>query len=580
MNQLRGRILRLDRDLKRVIWDYFISVLVINYLVLSLLVISGRNTDNIVLNLNQYGIFAWKYLTCAIVIAVVVPFVENFLSNQIKLSVSISKHRTITGYCTAAIIIYLIVLFVINYVRIFDNNFWMDECYTILNTNGTFIETVKRAVTKDVHPPLYYLIFHLMRNAVGSNGTVYHFVSLIPLVVMLIVTLTVVRKEFGNSACIIFAAFASLLPNALKYNVEVRMYSWAALFVFLSFLSLYMILIKERRRDYIFFTIFSVLAAYTHYYALLSAAWFYVALFLLAIYKRKKWSRIIAVYGCTVILYIPWLSVLLNSFQKSSGEFWIQELPTIQECIYYIFNTRYGYVLLGVLFFTFFIIIVTQTGIISLHNTGDNKTSINVCFDEVHLPFFCVWIITGAVSIFGTLAVAVIVSTITRPLLILRYIYPVTVLAWLIFAACVSKLKYSSFLSAVILAVTLVSVWPEYKGIYSFEKYDAALLETTLEATQEQISTGDMILTNTVHVDDQVSEYYYPEVEHQLITLDKFPELEDNVQYWLMIDQSISEELVIYLKEHFYSAQPIVEQGSLGTVSVWIYKLESGINNI
>lgn len=56
------------------------------------------------------------------------------------------------------------------------------------------------------------------------------------------------------------------------------------------------------------------------------------------------------------------------------------------------------------------------------------------------LTTFSLWVIAGVFSILGTIAVGEIVSIYIRPLLIMRYIYPVASVAWLLLGACLSKL--------------------------------------------------------------------------------------------------------------------------------------------
>ena len=53
--------------------------------------------------------------------------------------------------------VYALILFVLNFIRIFDNNFWMDEAFTTNLVQHSISEIVV-ATAADVHPPLYYLL--------------------------------------------------------------------------------------------------------------------------------------------------------------------------------------------------------------------------------------------------------------------------------------------------------------------------------------------------------------------------------------------------------------------------------------
>lgn len=166
----------------------------------------------------------------------------------------------------------------------------------------------------DVHPPLYYIFTTLGYRLIGNYGWVYHLVSLIPYAIVLLVSVSFVRKKYGTIAAFITVTCSSLMSWAIMFNVEVRMYSWAALFLFLSYLSFHRILEDHNKKDYIFFMLFSLTTAYTHYYALVSVAFFYVVLIFEAIIKKKYVLKTLVTCISTVIFYLPWLFVLIGSF--------------------------------------------------------------------------------------------------------------------------------------------------------------------------------------------------------------------------------------------------------------------------
>lgn len=52
------------------------------------------------------------------------------------------------------VVFYTIILFSLNIVRIFDNNFWEDEAFTIWLSRMNIANMISETA-KDVHPPLY-----------------------------------------------------------------------------------------------------------------------------------------------------------------------------------------------------------------------------------------------------------------------------------------------------------------------------------------------------------------------------------------------------------------------------------------
>ena len=81
------------------------------------------------------------------------------------------------------------------------------------------------------------------------------------------------------------------MKDSLIYNTEVRMYSWVALFVLLSFYFLLRILETNEDKYYIWFAIMSLCSGYTHYYGLLSVSFFYLALIIYSIFKNKEYIK-------------------------------------------------------------------------------------------------------------------------------------------------------------------------------------------------------------------------------------------------------------------------------------------------
>ena len=85
-----------------------------------------------------------------------------------------------------ALISFAFILACLHFIRIFDNNFWSDEVYTIYLSNMTFKDMLN-ATAGDVHPPLYYIIVQLLCNIFGFHDYVYHLSSIIPYFIILII---------------------------------------------------------------------------------------------------------------------------------------------------------------------------------------------------------------------------------------------------------------------------------------------------------------------------------------------------------------------------------------------------------
>lgn len=454
-------------------------------------------------------------------------------------------------YWRIAAVAFAAVLVVLNLLRIFDNNFWGDEAFTI-RLAGMSVPEMLRATAEDVHPPLYYGIVQLFCKVFGYTGMVYHLASFVPYVIVIVLALTVIWKWFGMEASILLITLTSLLETAVSFHVEVRMYSWGALFLLSSFLALYLIFTENRTRDYVWFVLASLAGAYTHYYCLVSVAFFYIILIGLSLIKREAYlKKTLIACLVTVAAYLPWLIVLLQTFQRTMGDFWMTNIPYLKDCFAYLFSGKLQYVL--------FVIMLAAVILTVWYQRKE--------------PGKVLWLAAGMSSIFGTILVGNLVSRIFRPVFIVRYLYPVAIIAWVLLAVGIAGCKYKRLYCTILTIALLVTCIPQYVYTFQTEKSQDVLLAQTLEATSEITGEDAVILTNLEYLDWTVLDYYYPEVEHVLLDTAEIPPLDKGHTYWLMLQGEILADVATQLEAQGYTADMVVENGTLGTNPVRIYKL-------
>ena len=97
-------------------------------------------------------------------------------------------------------------------------------------------------------------------------------------ILILILSVTKIKKEYGYLTAGLFAFSMAVMSEFLAYYSVVRMYSWGMLFLILAFAFLKDVLDKNDTKSWALFTIFSVLTAYTHYFAAIPILCIYVAL--------------------------------------------------------------------------------------------------------------------------------------------------------------------------------------------------------------------------------------------------------------------------------------------------------------
>lgn len=85
-------------------------------------------------------------------------------------------------------------LFLFNFVRIFDNDFWGDEAFSIRLAKMSVPEMLQ-ATAEDVHPPLYYLFMILGYRCFGNAAWGYHLISVLACAALLAAAFFWVRKN-------------------------------------------------------------------------------------------------------------------------------------------------------------------------------------------------------------------------------------------------------------------------------------------------------------------------------------------------------------------------------------------------
>lgn len=245
-------------------------------------------------------------------------------------------------------------------IPIFHQNLWFDESYTIGIVSKSFIDIWKIG-SHDVHPVLYYWLLHIIYLIFGSNIYLYRVFSMIPIAILSILGYTHIRKDFGEKVGLLFSFFTLFLPISTVYSGEIRMYTWAMLFVSIMAIYAYRIFEREKintneenkaketnkkeriidNKNWLIFGIFSLASAYTHYYGLATAGIINVILFIYLIIrsiKAHKKSRENKLYTKSlkrftisavlqIALYIPWVMYLITQFGQVAGGFWIRWIP-------------------------------------------------------------------------------------------------------------------------------------------------------------------------------------------------------------------------------------------------------------
>ena len=450
----------------------------------------------------------------------------------------------------------------------FSNDIWYDELFTVGMIEHSYGDLIA-LTARDVHPPLYYCIVKIfvdlckLITSQANPVVIAKIVSVLPYFILLGYSVTFIRRRFGIFTGGLFLFCTAAMPQLSSYTVEVRMYSWALLFVTAAFLHAYGTVTccgedgfeesghagKEHVREVhagkahgcrkhgIALVCYGLAAAYTQYFACVAVimVYFYVlAVFLFRDRGRiKEWLIWVAV---SVVGYIPWLYVLLGQIAAVNENYWILPLTwrSLGGCAKFVlkpaFTNEILNTILAVLLFTAYVFVFAymfaklsyyrRQNFKNLQNirqsTGENinqsikqsRGSYKIYQEYVGFALAGVGVLAGLV-LFGFAA-----SMIVRPIFVYRYMIPALGCFWLGFAVCLNDMAsneelckpFSKIVSAVIIFFIAVAGLRDYRAFMGEEEYKILLMKQAEEALSS-IAPDDIVIYNFDQV-QAVTSYY------------------------------------------------------------------------
>lgn len=337
----------------------------------------------------------------------------------------------------------------------FHTNLWFDESYSVAIANHNFSQ-IWSIGSNDVHPVLYYFLLKIVGLFTNESILAYRLFSAVPLIILAILGYTHVRKDFGAKVGFIFSFLALFMPVTLVYAGEIRMYTWAMLFVFLMAFYGYRIYKSGiSNKNWIIFTIFSLASAYTHYYGLLTAFAVNVTLFLYFLINNikqrnyevkyikysKNLKKSIASAIIQILLYLPWLSILLTQIGNVSNGFWIG-FPNFLEMFEFQFTGNLGTSIhinkiISYVFSTILVIYMIYLFCKNFKEIKAAKIALGI--------YFLVIILAGIISLIKT------------PILYARYLLNITGIFLFAFAILIAKDRCKWRVNIICIMILIVS---------------------------------------------------------------------------------------------------------------------------
>lgn len=400
----------------------------------------------------------------------------------------------------------------------FSGDIWYDELFTMGLTGHSFQELIG-FTARDVHPPFYYMFVKVVRDLFDllipsskiAADTVHAVIvgkicSVIPFVLLIMYALTKIRRNFGLLTAGIFTFCIVTMPQLSQYTTEIRMYSLALFLVTAAFLHAYDIVKEGKTKDFIYLTIYGILAAYTHYFACVAIALVYLYLLLWNLWigrVGKLYKKWLACVGFSILAYLPWMYTVAAQVLQVKENYWILPLTfrSIGGCVKFLLKPSFSNdkwnVLIAVLLFA----IYGASFFYTLWKNRQEKKNTEIRQEDGFLT-------AGLFILAGLTAFGFAASLLIRPVFIYRYMLPAMGCFWLCFAICIGRLHSKKMLFLPLMLLLLTVGLTDYKSFMKEELWKKEQMNLTVREL-EQIGQEAAVVFNFNQMQGTLG-YYLP----------------------------------------------------------------------
>jgi uncharacterized membrane protein len=209
---------------------------------------------------------------------------------------------------------------------------WLDELHTMNEANPgiTWREMFFMLKCCDQHPPLHFIIERIFFSLFGHTEFVARIISVLAGTISIWAMYFLGKEMVSKRLGLIAAALTCVNFYNLSYSQEARPYILAFLFAALSFAWFIRLVKTPKRKNALYYSLFTLLLLYSHYYSLFVVV-SQGCLAILFIFQERRDQRKLLfrnfLFAGIIILagYAPWISHLLAMTEIKS--FWIQGIP-------------------------------------------------------------------------------------------------------------------------------------------------------------------------------------------------------------------------------------------------------------
>lgn len=367
---------------------------------------------------------------------------------------------------------------------------WLDEAFSIKIAHGSLSEVVEET-SKDVHPPLYYFALHYWMKLFGETEFASRLLSALfgTLSILAIYKLAALLYDTGTG--LLAATLLAFSHFNIEFSQEARMYTLLSL---LSLTSIYFFLrlltMGKSRLALAGYIGASALLMYTHVYSFFILAAQNIFLLMLLFTARdvfkRVWKRWLLAQVALGVLFLPWLSVLLQQVSHVQKGFWIPKLPPriiFDTFVLYAGSRPLAWVLFPLVALAIFL---GLRGSNDVSESSSDENHEGFLSEKLKTYFLLLWLVCPVLLPF-------LVSEFTSPIFLPKYTIPASAAFIILAARGFLSFRFHQLRMGLALLFICLSL-VDLKGYYAAVKKDT--WREAVARFEQLAKTNDLLLFN------------------------------------------------------------------------------------
>jgi mannosyltransferase len=242
-----------------------------------------------------------------------------------------SNQTRVSSLLLASLLLTFALGAVLRVYKLGAESIWLDEAFTIQTSYGSLSQIVADT-SKDVHPPLYYFVMHYWMQLFGDTEFSTRLLSALFGVLTILAIYKLASLLYDRTTGLMAALLLALSRFHIEFSQEARMYMLLCLLCLLSmYFFIKLVAGRKSRLAFAGYIASSTLLMYTHVYSIFIIAaqnlyWLSLPFISREIFKQV-WKRWLLAQVALLLLFLPWLTVLVQQVSRVQKGFWIPRLP-------------------------------------------------------------------------------------------------------------------------------------------------------------------------------------------------------------------------------------------------------------